>query len=258
MDNLQIIGVGIDRVKTGIKGVDELIDGGIPKGFNVLVTGEPGTGKTIFGMQYLVNGAKKGEPGIYVDLDMPGSKAREQANAFGWDIEKLEKDNMLAIIKVPLDREKIRVFDMLQIEMDRIKAKRLVFDSLATFAINVEQFSIPLAFDDEINKILKAQKVNGEGIYYSGSSEKRITFLVINHLSQLGTTNLIITDQTSGVSQLTMDGVSEYVCDGLINLKALAIGDTVSRTMEVRKMRSTKTDGGIKTYEIARDGIVLR
>ena len=53
-----------DRVKTGVSGFDELVEGGIPKGFNVLITGLPGTGKTIFGLQYLYTGLKNGENGL--------------------------------------------------------------------------------------------------------------------------------------------------------------------------------------------------
>lgn len=248
----------MERVGTGIKGFDELVEGGFPKDFNVLVTGQPGTGKTIFGMQYLYNGALKGEPGVYIALDMPGGKAKEQAEQFGWDITKMEKANMLSIVRVPLDREKVRIFDMIEDEVERVKAKRLVFDSLATFAINIDQFSIPLTFDDEITKVLGISEALSQSVFYTGSSEKRITFLVINHLSKLGTTNIIITDETSGSAQLTVDGVSEYVSDGLVNLKTLAIGDTMSRTLEIKKMRSTKVDGGIKSYEINSKGIVVR
>ena len=82
----------MDRVKTGIPGFDELIEGGIPKGFNVLLVGQPGAGKTIFGLQYLVNGAMQGENGLYISLDSPNEMVKSQGRRFGWDIDKLERE----------------------------------------------------------------------------------------------------------------------------------------------------------------------
>jgi circadian clock protein KaiC len=246
----------MDRVKTGIRGFDELVDGGFPKGFNVLLTGLPGTGKSIFGMQYLYNGAMKGEAGVYVSLDMSDNKVREQSRQFGWDTESLEKNKKLSILKIPLDREKLRIFDMIEEEVAKMKATRLVFDSLAAFAINIDQFTVPLAFDDEVTKALGRTKSADGGLTYMGGSEKRITYLALSQISKLGTTNLIITEGSGG-DVLTVDGVSDYVCDGLISLKSLAVGDTLSRTLETKKMRCTKIDGGIKSYEIGEKGIML-
>lgn len=247
----------MDRVNTGIPGFDDLVEGGFPKGFNILLIGMPGTGKTIFGLQYLYNGAADGEPGVYVSLDMPDNQIAQQANQFGWDVEKLEKDGKLSILKIPIDREKVRIFDMIQEEIKKVNAKRVVFDSLAAFAINIDQFTVPLAFDDEVTRVLGRSKSVEEGLMYTGNSEKRITYLALNQLSKLGTTNLIVTDETSGGNIQTIDGVSEYVCDGLVGLKSLAIGETLSRTLEVKKMRCTNVDGGIKSYEIGKKGISL-
>ncbi|MDE1767974.1 MAG: hypothetical protein KGH62_01270, partial [Candidatus Micrarchaeota archaeon] len=92
--------------------------------------------------------------------------------------------------------------------------------------------------------------------YYAGTSEKRVTYLVINELAKSNTTNIIITGE-SAAEKTSIDGVSEYVCDGMINLKSLTIGETLSRTLEVKKMRCTKIDGGIKSYEFGPGGIKL-
>ena len=74
----------MERIKTGVPGFDGLIEGGIPKGRSVLVSGATGTGKTIFCMQYLYNGAKQfKEPGIYVTLDERPNLIREDVLRFG-------------------------------------------------------------------------------------------------------------------------------------------------------------------------------
>ena len=80
---LHRVGIVVERVATGIKGFDELIEGGFPKGSSILITGPPGSGKSIFSMQYLYNGAMNGENGIYVYMDSPIDFLKEQARQFG-------------------------------------------------------------------------------------------------------------------------------------------------------------------------------
>ncbi len=195
----------IERVKTGIPGFDELIQGGIPKGFNVLITGTPGTGKTIFGLQYLYDGAMAGENGVYVSLETASDGLKNQASQFGWDLDKLEKEGKIKLVRIPLDVVKLELFDIIEAAVKECNAKRVVFDSLDAFAINIDLFVIPVVYVGT-----KTRSV------YTGSSEKRITYLVIDKLAELGTTNLVITDENRGGNQLTVDGVSEYACDGVV------------------------------------------
>ena len=95
-------------------------------------------------------------------------------------------------------------------------------------------------------------------MFYKGNSERRITYLVMNKLSKLGTTNIVITDEQKGSEHLTVDGVSDYVADGVVALTSLAIGDTISRNVEIKKMRMTNLEGGIKSYEINSGGINIK
>lgn len=79
-----------NRIKSGIPGLDALIQGGFPECSSVLVTGGPGTGKSILGLQFIVYGALNNEPGIYLMFDENKDKLFYQAEQFGWDIPKLE------------------------------------------------------------------------------------------------------------------------------------------------------------------------
>ena len=72
------------RVSTGVKGLDKLVQGGVPKGSVVLVSGAPGTGKTILGMQFLEAGLRKGEKCAYVTIEEPPEKIMNQAEQFGF------------------------------------------------------------------------------------------------------------------------------------------------------------------------------
>ncbi|MGQ4872254.1 MAG: ATPase domain-containing protein, partial [Candidatus Thorarchaeota archaeon] len=89
----------IERVKTGIPGLDELIEGGFPKGDTILVAGKAGTGKSILATQFLYRGAVDyGEPGVLVTLEEPPRLIKRNMMRFGMDLEKLEREGMLAIV----------------------------------------------------------------------------------------------------------------------------------------------------------------
>ncbi|MBS3065685.1 hypothetical protein J4229_01425 [Candidatus Pacearchaeota archaeon] len=84
-----------ERIPTGIKGFDELVQGGFPRNSSVLICGGPGTGKTIFGMEYIINGATKyKEKGLYITFEQRAESLRGQALQFGWNISKLEKKDL--------------------------------------------------------------------------------------------------------------------------------------------------------------------
>ena len=89
----------IERVPTGITGLDIHIEGGFPKNRTILVSGGTGTGKTIFAFQYLINGAMLyNEPGVALVLDENPRKLREDMLRFGWDLKKLENQGLIAIV----------------------------------------------------------------------------------------------------------------------------------------------------------------
>lgn len=270
---------GVERVKTGIPGFDELIEGGIPKGFNLLLVGQPGTGKTIFGLQYLVNGAMNGENGIYVSLDSPNELVKSQARQFGWDVDALEKAGKISFLKIPLDKPRINLFDILEEEVNAAHAERLVFDSLADFAINIDQFATPLAYEglpplesgEEQAAMQKDKKYRYEimptldrdpkgRVFYKGHSERRISYLVVQELGKLGTTNMIITDakEVKDNRLFSVDGVSEYTADGVVEVYNQLIGTTRARTLSIPKMRNTNHSQHIHDLELSKEGLKVK
>ena len=118
----------IKRVKVGIPGADELIEGGIPEGFVVIVTGPPGTGKTTFSMQFLIEGLKNNEKCIYFSFEEKVEHLIKQSMRFGWDIGKYIDNGYLEIFGFTMlsTEEIIEIFDV-------FKPKRIIFDSLNTF-----------------------------------------------------------------------------------------------------------------------------
>ena len=267
----------MEKVGTGIPELDQLIGGGIPKGFNVLIVGRPGTGKTILGLQYLYEGAKKGENGLYITVDANSNLVREQGQVFGWDIKELEADKKICILDVPLNmRQRLSIFNLIQSKIKEYNVKRIVFDSLSSFIFNMNQFIIDLPTIDTFSNLSQADKgyfeydimnkqaaskeldkLRPDPSHFEVNEAKRVIYLLFREFSAWGTTNMVITSSAAETGEATVDGVSEFVCDGVLNLKSIAIGETLSRTLSIKKMRHTEIDGGIKSYDITSKGIVL-
>ncbi len=233
----------MNRLSTGIPGFDTLVEGGFPEGRSFLVTGGTGTGKTIFAIQFLINGAEKGEPGIYLTMDERPELIREDMAKFGWNLKKMSDDGLLQIIDgtiakigIPSDEEfslPATGFDLdkLLLELMRaikkIKAKRVVIDSIAALGLNFQN-------EHEIRKaILKT-------VYF---------------LSRAGVTTILTTEIWENSKQFSRYGVEEYVCDGVIVMHYMGLGTQSNRTLHIRKMRATKHSEDIHPIEITKNGL---
>ncbi len=155
----------VPRVKSGIPGFDELVNGGFPpKGTTVLVTGPTGSGKTTFAVQFVYKGVELyNEPGVIVTLEERAVDLRREMRAFGWDIEKYEKEGKIAIIDgvsavvgLPPSEEQYVLEGNLNTEdflryiyrvVKAIDAKRLVIDSIPSIAFRLKK-------EEEIREVL--------------------------------------------------------------------------------------------------------
>ena len=220
----------MERINSGIKGLEKLVGGGIPRGHSTLICGTPGTGKTIFGLQFLYMGAKKfNENGLYVSIEEHPRKLRKYGAEFGWkDIEALEKAGKLQFLHVAPTDKKFDIVDKVREQVTRMNAKRLVVDSLS---------SIYMAFEDIT----------------------QFVYSFVGVLEELGVTSIFITDSPSagGGDQLTKDGVSEFVCDGVIQLQLNDVSKTVSRTLSIKKMRGTEITPGQNILRISKAGLEI-
>jgi circadian clock protein KaiC len=126
------------KTPTGIDGFDDITGGGLPRERTTLVVGGPGTGKTIFGLQTLVNGARQfGEPGIFVAFEERTQQIVRNAASFGWDLPALEKKDLFFLDARPTaDVITAGQFDLnallagLEAKVKQMGARRIVFDSV--------------------------------------------------------------------------------------------------------------------------------
>ncbi|MGB9671880.1 MAG: ATPase domain-containing protein [Candidatus Norongarragalinales archaeon] len=241
----------MDRVPTGVYGLDELIQGGFPKKRVILVSGACGTGKSIFSMQFLYRGAiEYEEPGVFVTFDEMPSKIRQDMSTFGWDLTELEKNNYLAIIDATSARagttsEEEHAILPTQLDFDRLlldivscckqtEAKRLVIDSIPAMAFRLNN-------QNEIRQaILKLAYV---------VAKAGITTIMTSEVPEHG----------EGLpAQISKYEVEEYVADGVILLDFIIGGGDTTRSLYIRKMRGTKHSLEMHPFQITDKGIVVR
>ncbi|HDH40806.1 MAG TPA: hypothetical protein ENG12_00125 [Candidatus Altiarchaeales archaeon] len=244
--------MAINRIKSGIEGLDELIEGGFPEGSSILVTGFPGTGKTIFGLQFLVAGAENNEPGIYLTFEESKKKIYDQGEQFGWDLQKLENEKKLVINSVSY----VGIKDILRNlarEAKEINATRLVIDSLSTL------LECARCYTSKLRKEMDRFAEEKYGVMPS-SPEDKVTrddiFFIIREINKLGMTSVLISEAPKESSYLSRDTISEFVCDGVI---VLTLDETMDlRKIGIKKLRGTKHTLKLQTIQIGEDGIKLK
>ena len=214
------------RTKTGVPGLDELTNGGIPQNNLVVLSGDPGSGKTCLALEFLYNGViKYNEPGVYISLEESVEEIIGFAALFDWDFKTLVDKRLLSIVTVELyDFDKLK--NTIEDEVSRIGAKRLVIDPGVVFR---------LYFDRELD------------------ARKRILSLG-RMLKRIGCTALV-TNEIDLEKSSSLFGLEEYVADGVILLYHTKLEDRFIRSVGILKMRGTKISEKLHPLRISRDGI---
>lgn len=243
------------RIKTGIKGLDPLTGGGFLEGHSILVCGAPGTGKTIFGLQFLYKGIKEeNENGLFVSVEDNPEKLKFYAAEFGWELEKLQKERKIDFIKIPIDNRGYMIVDVILEKAKAIGAKRIVVDSLSALNINAKMFNLPIKDQPDPTGTIKGKILHTAG-YVPFEDVSQFTYLLINRITDLKVTTLFLTDSPQGSEVLTKDGVSEFVCDGVIYLQLHDASKNVSRTLAVKKMRGSNIVPGMNSLKFTKNGL---
>ncbi|MCG2864030.1 MAG: KaiC domain-containing protein [Vulcanisaeta sp.] len=231
------------RVRTYIPGLDEILYGGIPERSIVLVSGGPGTGKSIMGKQFLYNGLVRGEAGVFVALEEHPVAVRRSFKHFGWDIDKYEKEGKFAIVDAftagigsAAQREKYvvkdvdNVHELIDVLRQAIKdtgAERITIDSVST-------------------------------LYLTKPSVARSTVMLLKRvIAGLGATAMFISQVSVTERGFGGPGV-EHAVDGIIRLDMDEVDGRLYRSIVVWKMRDTKISMVRHPMDITDEGVVIQ
>jgi KaiC/GvpD/RAD55 family RecA-like ATPase len=219
----------IERVSSGISGLDKLIQGGFVKNSVNLLSGSTGTGKTIFALQYIWQGLQKGENGVYISLEQEPEDIFSDVEYFGWDFKEYIKKGKCIIEYLSswqLEELPLIVLD----KINEIKANRFVLDTLSLVCSELE----PTRIRTEISEFLRK-------------------------LKHSGATSLLTCEIPEESKSISTFGVEEFLVDGVILLNYLefVVGGS-PRSLIVRKMRRTNHGSDVYPIEITKDGMVLR
>ncbi|MFH2020365.1 MAG: ATPase domain-containing protein [archaeon] len=233
---VQADNVGKTKLLTGVPGFDDLIEGGIPKGSKILLSGGPGSGKTTFCIQQLGYAAEQGERCLYMTFEEGEDKLIEHMEEYGLSPRKYIAQGTLMIKK-----------------FDPIKVSRIVEALLAEargelmIDINEVLDLIPPGFTPD--RIVLDSLASVASAFSESQTAYRI---YVNQLfdlfDRLGATAFIITE-VEGVEKMSHGTIEEFLADGVILFYNLQSGSLKHNALEILKMRSTKHKKKIVPFE---------
>ncbi len=222
----------LPKVKTGIEGFDEMVNGGFEEGSINLIAGSAGAGKTLFAAQYLLNGiVKYGEAGIYVTFEEKKEKFYRNMESIGYDMKKIDASGKFLFLEYTPEQVRNVLIEgggIIDSMIEKLKAKRLVFDSVTSFS---------LLYDDELSK-------------------KEAALSLFDLMGKWGCTALL-TSQNESDDDLRIKVSLDFEVDSVILLYHTIQKGQRIRALEVLKMRRTKHSEKIVLAEIRPQGIIV-
>jgi KaiC domain protein len=222
------------RVKTGVSGLDEMVEGGLPEGHIVVLMGSFGTGKTTMALQFLNEGLANNEHCIFISLEEDKDSVIKNAASFGWDLSDSISGKKLGLFKLePSDAKTTitRIKSELPKFVKSFGAKRVVIDSVSL---------LNMMFTDE--------------------NERRSNlFNLCQLLRSTGATTILTAEVKDENPRSSRDGLAEYTADGVLLLNSEENRDSgeVQLTLRILKMRRTTHSRRVKPYSITGGGVVV-
>ncbi len=227
---------GLSKVRTGIRGLDEITGGGLPRGRSTLICGGAGCGKTLLGMEFLIRGATEfGEPGVFIAFEETTLELTNNVASLGHDVRALISQKLLFVDHIEIDHESAEtgefnlegLFVRLHHALDQVKAKRVVLDTIENLFSGFADTSI---IRSELQRLFH--------------------WLKQNHLTA------IVTGER-GDGTLTRQGIEEYVSDCVILLDHRVTEQLATRRLRVVKYRGSQHGTDEYPFLIDNSGIVV-
>jgi KaiC/GvpD/RAD55 family RecA-like ATPase len=236
----------VDRVSTGVLGLDDKIEGGFVRGSANFITGKTGTGKTAFCASFLYAGALRGEKGIYVTTEEREEDIKNDIMAmFYWNLKELEEKGMTKFLSI---RPEIPL-KVISGE-DVAKVVRLyMYELLSKIEEAVKEFGATLLVVDSISLV--------ESFIKDEYLKKVAIMQLIDRLKDLNVTSVLTGTVPEGTELLSTSGIVEFLVDSIIKLDFVPVMEEFKRTLTIRKMRRTDHSIYIHPFEITKSGIKI-
>ena len=224
---------GHRRLSSGVPELDEMMGGGIPEGDSLLVAGSSGTGKSLLGTKFIVEGIRQGEPGIVAMFEERPGEYAERAASFGLDLVTPQREGKLRLLYIrPLD---LSVDETVREIIDTVKelgAKRLVIDSLAGF-----EMALAPGFRTDFRESL---------------------YRMIGALTRTGVTIVSTVEVQETFTGFTLSAYAiSFLSDDILRLRFISINGQLRKMMVVIKMRRSTHSIDMREYEITSEGFVI-
>lgn len=226
----------MERVKTGIAGLDEMLRGGLLPQTATLVEGAPGTGKTTLGMQFIYHGiVDYGEPGIILTFEQFPSQFYRDAANFGWDFQRLEEEGKLRVVMTSPEvsfADLQAVGGQIEALAREMGARRILVDSLSHF-----------------------QRLTQDPLQL-----RHFAYTFINGLKREGLTAILTWESPVLLGQPSegYEAGIPFIIDTYILLRYVEIESSVHKALLVLKMRGSDHDKDIRQFDITPRGIEVR
>ncbi len=235
--------VKMDRVSTGVEGLDSTIEGGLPKKSITLISGPPGGGKSIFCFQFIYDGAKNGEKCLFLSLDKKAEGLLIQAKHLGFDFQPAIEQNLVKFLYLNISKK--FVYETMTNEILSGDYDRIVLDSITPLS------EMPIFMRTSMDNKVDTSMVDFEEFPEDVSLPTRRLHLryILSALESTKSTSIVTSELPVGTSLLSRDGISEFLADGVITLSLDPTMDR--RKLSVMKMRNTKHT--LKPHDIVID-----
>ncbi|MEA1943731.1 MAG: ATPase domain-containing protein [Euryarchaeota archaeon] len=228
----------MERIETGIPGYDELLGGGFFEGSVNVVIGGTGTGKTVFGGEFIYNGAKAGKKGMIVLTSEEAEYIkREWYTSFGWDFWELEEEGK--VVFVDIADPSLRLQKTVEIAPDElIKSFKKLLES------KIKSVNPDLIFIDSL-----------EALFLAIESKYKLKSLVddvFNVLREAPATCMIAAGVIYGVDEIIV-----YSADSITNVGMVRVGNNLQRSVHVAKHRGSAIVNQVRVLQLSDDGIAV-
>jgi len=221
--------VSRERAAMGIPGLDEMLHGGLLRGTSTLIAGDPGVGKTVTSLHFLLNGALEGEPGAYISFQEDPNQLAQIARNFGFDLETLREQGLVDMfytspVELDVDEHALRIVET----VEGVNARRVVVDSISDFEAGTVRD--PDRYFNYVYSLVQWFKNRG------------ITAVLTYERSEMFGGGLIMTG--TGVS---------HIADNAIVLRYVPVGSQIHRSITVLKARASEHSKEVREYLISEE-----